>query len=155
MRVDCSLGAHELGRHGMIPAHHAAPRRSFHEAIPVADQLGQAVQLDQVRVFRIGFRSAPCRHMDSTARCAVAREEALRKLQPGTGQKGPQQTVGEIPALYYLGVQRCDRHKHWRRSTATPAPSYLPLIRGELAITECTGLAKTVWSMDGEYGSTA
>jgi hypothetical protein len=24
--------------------------------------------------------------------------------------------------LYYLGVERCDRHKHWRRSTATPAP---------------------------------
>ena len=25
---------------------------------------------------------------------------------------------------------------------AAPAPSYLPLIRGELAITECTGLAQ-------------
>ena len=45
--------------------------------------------------------------------------------------------------LYYLGVQRCDRHKHWRRSTATPAPSYLPLIGVELTIAECTRLAIT------------
>ena len=45
--------------------------------------------------------------------------------------------------MYYLGVQRCDRHKHWRRSTATPAPSYLPLIGVELTIAECTRLAIT------------
>ena len=80
MRADCSLGAHELGRHGMIPAHHA-PRRSFHEAMPVAEQLGQAVQLGQVRFFRIGFHSPVRRHIDSTASCAVALEEALRGLQ--------------------------------------------------------------------------
>jgi len=64
----------------MIPAHHE-PRRSFHEAMPVAEQLGQAVQLDQVRVFRIGFRSPVRRHIDSTASCAAALEEALRGLQ--------------------------------------------------------------------------
>jgi hypothetical protein len=80
MRAGCRLGARVLGRHGMIPAHHA-PRRSFHEVMPAADQLGQAVQLDQVRVFRFGFRSGPCRHMDSTASCAAALKEALRELQ--------------------------------------------------------------------------
>ena len=80
MRVDCSLGAHELGRHGMIPAH-PEPRHSFHEAIPVADQLGQAAQLDQVRIFRIGFRSGLRRHAILQPSCAVALEEALRGLQ--------------------------------------------------------------------------
>ena len=49
--------------------------------MPVAEQLGQAVQLDRVRVFRIGFRSPVRRHIDSTASCAAALEEALRGLQ--------------------------------------------------------------------------
>ena len=66
MRADCSLGAHELGRHGMIPARHA-PRRSFHRAMTLADQLWQAVQLDQVRFFRFGFRSAERRRAAHTA----------------------------------------------------------------------------------------
>ena len=86
IRTGCGLGARVLGRHGMIPARHA-PRRSFHRVMPVADQLGQAAQRDQVRIFRIGFRSRVCRHMDSTASCAVALEEALRLLykKPNNG----------------------------------------------------------------------
>ena len=77
----CGLTAawvlNELGRHGMIPARHA-PRRSFHEAIPVANQLGQAVQLDQVRVFRIGFRSGLLRHQVFRVSSIGARAACLR-----------------------------------------------------------------------------
>ena len=81
IRAGCGLGAHRvLGRHGMIPACHA-PRRSFHRAVPVADQLGQAAQLDQVRFFRIGFRSEVRRHAILQPSCAVALEDALRRLQ--------------------------------------------------------------------------
>ena len=80
MRAGCKLGARELGRHGMIPARHAS-RRSFHEAMPVAEQLGQAVQLDRVRVFRIGFRHPVRRHAILQPSCAVALEDALRRLQ--------------------------------------------------------------------------
>ena len=64
--------------------------------MPAADQLGQAVQLDQVRVFRIGFHSTLRRHMDSTASCAVALEEALRGLQVILTKKAHNY---EIPAL--------------------------------------------------------
>ena len=111
MRADCSLGAHELGRHGMIPAH-PEPRHSFHEAIPVADQLGQAAQLDQVRIFRIGFRSALRRHAILQPSCAVALEEALRGLQLVLTNKSTtmrsQPCISTRPGLRKTSNRSCD-----------------------------------------------
>jgi hypothetical protein len=64
----------------LMPACHA-PRRSFHVAMPVAEQLWQVAQRDQVRIFRIGFRSRQQRRTGTTPRTTAARSSRLSRRQ--------------------------------------------------------------------------
>ena len=123
---------------------------------------GKGKPCRQFTQMRVGSRRRKGRGMQTDAwdgarkGCGRARPQAgtRGRTWAATRRRGHRETATAMTALfwcpfnfmfvlYYLGVQRCDRHKHWRRSTATPAPSYLPLIGVELTIAECTRLAIT------------
>ena len=82
------LNAYRLGagwvlmcKAGMVlmPVRHG-PQSSFHAGMPVAEQLWQAAQRDQVRIFRIGFRYALCRHPILQHRCIATHTLHMREL---------------------------------------------------------------------------